>query len=92
LQVPDRIFVVTVSSVGSSGLLVEFVFICELDKSLVQDETNDDADRKGATAEPKRIDFVARLVIPAKEFVEIQDVALEAPSENAAQDCQRLER
>src|SRR5207248_8150918 len=48
------------------------------------DEIDQDADRERAAAETEPVDVVSFLVISAYEFVEVDDVALESPSQGAA--------
>jgi hypothetical protein len=57
-----------------------------------QDQTRDHADREGATPEAEAEDVIIVVpVIPADEFVGIDDVALQVIAERRTEQCQRLE-
>ena len=46
---------------------------------------------KGSAAESEAVDSIARLIIPAQEGVDVDDVALQPPAERASQYGQRFE-
>ena len=62
------------------------------DDPLIHHQPGDDPHRERPAAEPEAIDVRARLVVPAQERVELDDVALEAPAERAPEQRQRPER
>ena len=78
--------------VGRDGLLVELAFVVGGHKALVENQADDDADRKCAAAEAEAVEVVAFvLVVAACKFVDVDDVPFQAKAERAAKDRPRLE-
>src|SRR6202163_2414485 len=82
-----------VLAVGGTGLPIELCLIFRLHQTLVDDQAHDNADRERAAAEAKAEQFIVVLaIVAAGEFVEGNDIALQAEAERAAEDRHRLER
>ena len=81
-----------VAAVGDLGIARQVGLVAVvIDEPDAGDETGDDADREGAAAEAETVDFVAIPVVAAAEGIDVDDVALQAEAENAAEDGERLE-
>ena len=81
-----------ISAVSHLGLCVDFRLSIAGDKTLMKHKAYHDPHRKCAATEAERVDLVAGLVIHTQEFVDVEDVALEAPTKGAAQYSQGLKR
>ncbi len=94
LDVPDRMIPLpAVLAVGGTRLPVELGLIVRLHQALIDDQAHDNTDRERAAAESKAVQFfVVFAIVAAGEFVEGDDVALQAETERAAEDRHRLER
>ena len=55
------------------------------------DQPGHDADRERATAEAESVELVARLIVAAAERVDVDDVALQAETENTSERSKELE-
>jgi hypothetical protein len=79
--------------VGGDRLVIELGFVVGGYQALIENQTDDDADREGATTEAEAVDIVALVpIIAAGEFVDVDDVSLQAKAERAAKNRPRLER
>jgi hypothetical protein len=74
------------------GLFLQLGLGLVRNETLIEYQGDDDSDRESAAAESKSEYFVLLgLVVSADKFVEIEDIALESPSERTAQNGKRLE-
>src|SRR6266851_4911365 len=91
---PQRMVALTaILSVGGDRLFVELGFIVSGHQALIEDQADDHADREGATTEAEAIDIVGLiLVVAAGEFVDVDDVPLQAEAERTTKNRPRLER
>jgi hypothetical protein len=79
--------------VGSDRLLIELGFAVGGYQTLIENQADDDTDGEGAATEPEAVDIVAvALVVAAGEFVDVDDVPLQAEAKRAAKNRPRLER
>src|SRR3954451_2188122 len=62
-----------------------------LDEALAERQPRHDPHRVGAAAESETVYSVARLVVPAKKFIQRQNVSSQSPAECAAEYRERLE-
>src|SRR5262249_3941871 len=90
---PRMIPLAAILPVGSDRLFVELAFIFGRDQPLIEDQACHDTYRECAAAEAESVDVVAIvLVVAASEFVEVDDIPLQAEAECAAKDRPWLER
>src|SRR5436190_24256146 len=81
-----------IGPIGCLGASMELCFGGSAYEALVQDQPAHHAHREGAAAKSETEDFVAIIpIVATNEFVEIDDVALQPPSERATQNCEREE-
>ena len=74
-----------ISAISHLGFCVDFRLGVARDKTLMKHKTDHNPHRKGTSAKAESVDIVAGLVIHTEEFVDVEDVALEAPTEDATQ-------
>ncbi|MHC2307002.1 hypothetical protein ACVIJ1_003472 [Bradyrhizobium elkanii] len=94
LDAPDRVVALgPVCAIGLHRAVVQLGFGVRDDQALIEDECSERAHGECAAAESEQVDLRIALVIvvPADELVGIEDVALEAIAEGAAEDGQRNE-
>jgi hypothetical protein len=71
-----------IGAIGHLRVLIDFGVGIAAHKALVQNQAHDNAHRERATTETK--DLGVRPMVRAQEFINIQDVSLQAIAENAA--------
>ncbi|MGY4423594.1 hypothetical protein ACVWY2_006043 [Bradyrhizobium sp. JR6.1] len=94
LDAPDRVVARgPVRAIGFHRAVVQFGFGAGDDQALIEDECGERAHGECAAAESEQVDLriVLVVVVAADEFVGIQDIALEAVAEGAAEQRERDE-
>src|SRR5229473_1881259 len=91
---PQRVVALAaIIPVGGDRLVIELGFAAGGYQTLIENQADDDTDGEGAATEAEAVDIVAvALVVAAGEFVDVDDVPLQAEAERAAKNRPRLER
>ena len=81
-----------VLAIGCPCLLVEFLLVLRRDQALAENQPADDTNGEGAATEAEAEEAIGVVVIiAAGELVDVDDVALQAEAEGAAEDGPWLE-
>ena len=79
--------------VGGDRFLIELDLVVGGYQTLIEYQADDDTDGEGAATEAEAVDIVAvAVVVAAGEFVDVDDIPLQAEAERAAKNRPRLER